>query len=229
MATKADIAVESSVWSRSADLQNDLLPLSSWDRADAIAYTLAVTTRRGFLWLCGATSAGIFFPNTGLIELPKRMVLQMAGRCSFCGKDRREVFGIAGVVGSEARICDECIGLCFDILAEEQEALEKARNPPPPPTPEQLAEQERINRLLAEVLAAHAGKNEVSARIEALLTAPPPATRPHFRLFHCSFCDRSRQDVRKLISGPRVFICDDCTGDAGGLLAASGWRFNVAV
>jgi len=26
----------------------------------------------------------------------------------------------------------------------------------------------------------------------------------------CSFCGKSRQDVRKLISGPKVFVCDEC-------------------
>jgi hypothetical protein len=186
-----------------------------------------MTTRRGFLWLCGATTAGIYLAKTGLIELPKRMVLQMAGRCSFCGKERREVFGLAGVVGSEARICNECIGLCFDILQEEQEALEAARNPPPPPMPEQLAEQQRIDRMLEEVLA-RADRREIGERLQSLLRAPPPRIRAGFRMFHCSFCDRSKNDVRKLIQGPRVFICDDCAGDAAGLLAASGWRVDVA-
>jgi ATP-dependent protease Clp ATPase subunit len=28
--------------------------------------------------------------------------------------------------------------------------------------------------------------------------------------FRCSFCSQARRDVRKLISGPRVFICDGC-------------------
>ena len=26
----------------------------------------------------------------------------------------------------------------------------------------------------------------------------------------CSFCGRSQNEVRKLIAGPTVFICDDC-------------------
>lgn len=26
----------------------------------------------------------------------------------------------------------------------------------------------------------------------------------------CSFCGKSREQVRKLIAGPGVFICDDC-------------------
>lgn len=37
--------------------------------------------------------------------------------CSFCGKNRRDVKG--PVAGREARICDECVGLCGGILAEE--------------------------------------------------------------------------------------------------------------
>jgi ATP-dependent Clp protease ATP-binding subunit ClpX len=27
---------------------------------------------------------------------------------------------------------------------------------------------------------------------------------------YCSFCGKSQQDVRKLIAGPTVFICDEC-------------------
>lgn len=30
------------------------------------------------------------------------------------------------------------------------------------------------------------------------------------RLFHCSFCGKSQQDVRKLIAGPSVYICNEC-------------------
>ena len=27
---------------------------------------------------------------------------------------------------------------------------------------------------------------------------------------HCSFCNKSQDDVRKLIAGPTVYICDEC-------------------
>ncbi|MFI4955493.1 MAG: ATP-dependent Clp protease ATP-binding subunit ClpX [Gammaproteobacteria bacterium] len=30
------------------------------------------------------------------------------------------------------------------------------------------------------------------------------------RLLYCSFCGKSQQEVRKLIAGPSVFICDEC-------------------
>ena len=29
--------------------------------------------------------------------------------------------------------------------------------------------------------------------------------------FHCSFCGKRRSEVRYLVCGPRVFICNECT------------------
>ena len=43
-------------------------------------------------------------------------------RCSFCGKNQREVRKL--IAGPTVYICDECIGLCNDIIAEEIEAPE---------------------------------------------------------------------------------------------------------
>src|SRR5688500_11867859 len=37
--------------------------------------------------------------------------------------------------------------------------------------------------------------------------------------FHCSFCGKQRREVRKLISGPRVFICDECVTLCNDILA----------
>jgi hypothetical protein len=28
---------------------------------------------------------------------------------------------------------------------------------------------------------------------------------------YCSFCGKSQHEVKKLVAGPRVFICDECT------------------
>jgi ATP-dependent protease Clp ATPase subunit len=39
--------------------------------------------------------------------------------CSFCGKSQREVKKL--IAGPQVHICDECIGLCNDIIAEEAE------------------------------------------------------------------------------------------------------------
>src|SRR3546814_7837303 len=30
------------------------------------------------------------------------------------------------------------------------------------------------------------------------------------KVLHCSFCNKSQHEVRKLIAGPSVFICDEC-------------------
>ena len=30
------------------------------------------------------------------------------------------------------------------------------------------------------------------------------------KLLYCSFCNKSQHQVRKLIAGPLVFICDEC-------------------
>ena len=35
----------------------------------------------------------------------------------------------------------------------------------------------------------------------------------------CSFCGKSRRDVRKLISGPKVFICDECVNLCNEIIA----------
>ena len=39
--------------------------------------------------------------------------------CSFCGKTQKEVKKL--IAGPTVYICDECIGLCNDIIAEEVE------------------------------------------------------------------------------------------------------------
>jgi|GEM_PF-4161458 len=42
---------------------------------------------------------------------------------------------------------------------------------------------------------------------------------------YCSFCGKSQHEVRKLIAGPTVFICDECVGLCVGLVREAG--FNV--
>ena len=32
------------------------------------------------------------------------------------------------------------------------------------------------------------------------------------KMLHCSFCGKSQLEVKKLIAGPFVFICDECVG-----------------
>src|SRR5499427_3063716 len=59
--------------------------------------------------------------------------------------------------------------------------------------------------------------NVLSAMIE---TAAPPAIGERLtaaqndgtlpRTLYCSFCGKSEHQVRKLVAGPSVFICDEC-------------------
>jgi hypothetical protein len=38
-------------------------------------------------------------------------------------------------------------------------------------------------------------------------------------LLRCSFCDKEQNDVRKLIAGPSVFICDECVEVCNDIIA----------
>ena len=39
---------------------------------------------------------------------------------------------------------------------------------------------------------------------------------------HCSFCDKSEHQVRKLIAGQDAFICDGCVALCNAVLTAEG-------
>jgi len=36
------------------------------------------------------------------------------------------------------------------------------------------------------------------------------ATRANRREYHCSFCGKAQTEVKTLVAGPGVFICDEC-------------------
>ena len=56
--------------------------------------------------------------------------------CSFCGKSQKEVKKL--IAGPTVYICDECIGLCNDIIAEEVEKEEPAAGATPIPKPNEI-------------------------------------------------------------------------------------------
>ena len=56
-------------------------------------------------------------------------------RCSFCGKSKESVKKF--ISGPNVYICNECISLCNEILAEEEEREAQA-HVPPSPTPEEI-------------------------------------------------------------------------------------------
>jgi ATP-dependent Clp protease ATP-binding subunit ClpX len=42
---------------------------------------------------------------------------------------------------------------------------------------------------------------------------------PSPQILRCSFCMKAQADVRKLIAGPEVFICDECVGVCNDIIA----------
>jgi hypothetical protein len=47
---------------------------------------------------------------------------------------------------------------------------------------------------------------------------PKPASASS-EVLNCSFCKKSQQDVKKLIAGPNVYICDECVDICNHVLA----------
>jgi ATP-dependent Clp protease ATP-binding subunit ClpX len=49
---------------------------------------------------------------------------------------------------------------------------------------------------------------------------PAPARKKEHTLY-CSFCRKSQHEVKKLVAGPAVFICDECTALCGQIIAST--------
>jgi ATP-dependent Clp protease ATP-binding subunit ClpX len=82
-------------------------------------------------------------------------------QCSFCGKSQKEVKKL--IAGPTVYICDECIGLCNDIIAEEVEHEESLTTTAPLPKPaeiktildEYVIGQERAKKILSVAVHNH--------------------------------------------------------------------------
>ena len=68
--------------------------------------------------------------------MPKKESGDDALRCSFCNKSQREVKKL--IAGPTVYICDECIALCNDIIAEEVEKDEPHGGSEPIPKPSEI-------------------------------------------------------------------------------------------
>jgi ATP-dependent Clp protease ATP-binding subunit ClpX len=81
--------------------------------------------------------------------------------CSFCGKSQKEVKKL--IAGPTVYICDECIALCNDIIAEEVEKDEPAGGSDPMPKPSEIKNilddyvvgQERAKKILSVAVYNH--------------------------------------------------------------------------
>jgi ATP-dependent Clp protease ATP-binding subunit ClpX len=91
--------------------------------------------------------------------------------CSFCGKSQKEVKKL--IAGPTVYICDECIGLCNDIIAEEVEKDEPYSGAAPTPKPseikavldEYVVGQERAKKILA--VAVHNHYKRIDTRVSS--------------------------------------------------------------
>src|ERR1700759_2703411 len=81
--------------------------------------------------------------------------------CSFCGKAQKEVKKL--IAGPTVYICDECIGLCNDIIAEEIEKEDQSYGTSSIPKPAQIKKvldeyvigQDRAKKILAVAVHNH--------------------------------------------------------------------------
>ncbi len=90
-------------------------------------------------------------------------------RCSFCNKSQREVKKL--IAGPTVFICDECVDICLDIIAEERENEEQdGRQHLPKPIEintfldEYVIGQLEAKKRLAVAVYNHYKRNEISAR-----------------------------------------------------------------
>jgi len=91
--------------------------------------------------------------------------------CSFCGKSQKEVKKL--IAGPTVYICDECIGLCNDIIAEEIEREEQSYGLTKIPKPAEIKKvldeyvigQERAKKILS--VAVHNHYKRIDAKITA--------------------------------------------------------------
>jgi len=92
-------------------------------------------------------------------------------QCSFCGKSQKEVKKL--IAGPTVYICDECIGLCNDIIAEEVEREESLSTTAPLPKPAEIKDildeyvigQERAKKILS--VAVHNHYKRIDSKITA--------------------------------------------------------------
>ena len=140
--------------------------------------------------------------------------------CYFCGKREDEVAAL--VAGPPPLfICNECVALASDILIAEEEELFAQSVPAWEPTEDQLREFQRIRRALKQDEGLAVEPDGTIRRVQVIKRA---GTQREDRslILTCSFCRKREDEVRKLIAGPTVYICDKCVRRCAGVLAQDG-------
>ena len=89
-------------------------------------------------------------------------------KCSFCNKSQRDVRKL--IAGPTVYICDECVDICLDIIAEERENEDQEGRKLPKPVEikafldEYVIGQEQAKKRLAVAVYNHYKRNEISRR-----------------------------------------------------------------
>lgn len=183
--------------------------------------------RRRFLALTGAAVTGLWLAGTGLIALPRLMIIAISGRCSFCDKAAAEVFGLTGVTGYPTRICNECIELCLEIIRDDLIFQNVSAPPPTAPyilggEPAEVGQAFEVTELLrnGELSQTRAELRALLEDVRKLLQQSEIQQQQiGYDELSCSFCERKQSRTRKLIAGgARAYICDVCISEAAALL-----------
>ena len=104
--------------------------------------------------------------------------------CTFCHKAHLEVSKITTSSDGNYHICDECIELCEELV---NEGLGKVEEDTADHTEDQKSVEQESNPAEPEHKIEKPGE------------------------LRCSFCGHYQSQVKKLIAGPGVYICDECT------------------
>ena len=139
--------------------------------------------------------------------------------CYFCGKREDEVAAL--LAGPPPLfICDECVALASDIIAEEEGLLAQPV-PAWEPTEDQLRELQRIGRELKQDEALAVAPDGTIERVQVIQRAGRKR-QDRSLILACSFCRKRQDEVRKLIAGPTIYICDECVRHYADALAQGG-------
>jgi ATP-dependent protease Clp ATPase subunit len=104
--------------------------------------------------------------------------------CSFCGKRRREVLKL--VSGPRVFICNECVERCREVIGPRAARAADGRD--------------ASARTTIDEMPAEPPRDDEDVTAES----KPPGDG------HCSFCGKPKTDVATLVSGPRIYICNEC-------------------
>ena len=134
--------------------------------------------------------------------MTQKLILASTGACSFCGMGPPEVRGLAAAPQNLARICEGCLGLCFDVVGAERPSTLKESDDRP-----EFRSIEILSPDDAKAAAAAIGWDDEPRRSRGQPLA-------------CSFCSKSKGQVEKLVAGAAANICAECVMSAGAVFSS---------